>query len=97
MTRELTRILADCQNSDHVIKNYGEPESVGLMIFGFLEDGEESFGSSSTSGDSDKYGDHVDEQDDDVNSCNAEENKTFWESQDQLLEVNFCVGRVYIL
>lgn len=94
MTRELTRILSNCLNPDPAIKGYGcEPQSVGLMIFGCLEDSEESFGGSSNSDNSDSYRDLVDEQDeqedDDLNSCNAGENKSFWEAQDQLLQVLF--------
>lgn len=97
MSRELTRILADRQNSNCVIKNYDEQGSGGLMIFGFLEDSEESFGSSSSiSGDSGSYGHLEDEQEDDVNSFNAEENKAFWESQDQLLKVILWVIVVHV-
>lgn len=92
MSREFTRTLAVCQESNHTLKNYsGEQQSPGDMIFGFLEEGVESSNSSWTSGDSDKSGDYVAEEledDNDVDSCTAEKNKVFWESQDQLLLVS---------
>lgn len=95
MSREFPRSLADCQESDRTLKNYsGDPASPSVMIFGFLEEGLESSNSSYfSSGNSDSSGDYVaeemDDDDDDVDSCSAEKNKVFWESQDQLLQVTF--------
>ncbi|WOH05642.1 hypothetical protein DCAR_0625062 [Daucus carota subsp. sativus] len=92
MSREFPRSLADCQESDRTLKNYsGDPASPSVMIFGFLEEGLESSNSSYfSSGNSDSSGDYVaeemDDDDDDVDSCSAEKNKVFWESQDQLLQ-----------
>lgn len=93
MSREFTRTPADCQESNHILKNYsGDQQSPGVMIFGFLEEGVESSDSSwISSGDSDSSGDYVAEEmedDNDVDSCSAEKNKVFWESQDQLLQVS---------
>lgn len=93
MSREFTRNLADCQESNRTLKNYsGDQQSPGVMIFGFLEEGIESSDSSwISSGDSDRSGDYVAEEtedDSDLDSCTAEKNKVFWESQDQLLLVS---------
>ncbi|KAK1388882.1 putative Sugar phosphate exchanger 2 [Heracleum sosnowskyi] len=91
MSREFTRTLANCQEFNRTVKNYsGDQQSPGVMIFGFLEESVESSDSSwISSGDSDSSGDYVAEEmedDNDVDSCSAEKNKMFWESQDQLLQ-----------
>lgn len=84
MSGEFTRTL----------KNYsGDPESPGVMIFEFLEECVESSDSSwISSRKSDSSGDYVAkemEDDNDVDSCSAEKNKVFWESQYELLQVSF--------
>ncbi|KAM7492240.1 hypothetical protein LguiA_035161 [Lonicera macranthoides] len=77
------------------VKYSSEPEIEADMIFGFLDDTEEwSSGSSCNSGES--YGGGTtagnlleeEEEEEDESSCNVEENKAFWESQDKLLLAN---------
>ncbi|KAL7000407.1 hypothetical protein U1Q18_001555 [Sarracenia purpurea var. burkii] len=75
------------RNSGGVDKFVVEFESAGLMIFGFLEENEESPESSCNSGDEFDGGECVEKGEDvDQSSCNVEENKAFWESQEQLLQ-----------
>lgn len=97
MAGSMTRILAGDLSSGGTIKYSGEPEIEADMIFGFLDETEEwSSGSSCNSGES--YGggttagnllEEEGEEEEDVSSCNVEENKAFWESQDKLLMVIF--------
>lgn len=78
------------RNSGEVDKYSGESESAALLIFGFLEESEWSPESSCNSGDSCNGGDIVEELEEeevDESSCNVEENKAFWESQEQLIQV----------
>lgn len=80
------------RNSGDVDKYYsGESESTALMIFGFLEENEWSSESSCNSGDGFDGGEFVDEEEEvvDESSCNVEETRVFWESQEQLVQVNF--------
>ncbi|KAF7141470.1 hypothetical protein RHSIM_Rhsim06G0141000 [Rhododendron simsii] len=77
------------RNSGEVAKYSGEYESAVLMIFGSLEEGEWSPESSCNSGDSFNSGDFVEELEEeevDESSCNVEENKAFWESEEQLVQ-----------
>ncbi|KAK2998482.1 hypothetical protein RJ639_023951 [Escallonia herrerae] len=86
MAEEAMRFSSDNRN-----KYSGEPESVAVMIFGFLEESEESSDSSSNSTDS--YGSEdlfAEEEEEEGNSCNAEESKAFWESQEELLQATLC-------
>lgn len=61
----------------------GEYENADDMIFEFLEESELSSGSSCNSGKSCDNGD----LEEDENSGHPEENRLFWESQEQLLTV----------
>ncbi|KAA8526372.1 hypothetical protein F0562_008425 [Nyssa sinensis] len=65
--------------------NSGEPESASFMIFGFLEEVEDSPESSCNSVYAFDGEDFVEEEED-GNACNVEENRAFWESQDELLQ-----------
>uniref|UniRef100_A0A5B6YLG5 Uncharacterized protein n=1 Tax=Davidia involucrata TaxID=16924 RepID=A0A5B6YLG5_DAVIN len=71
------RFPMDCWNSDDTNKYSGEPD---FMIFGFLEEGEESPESSCNSV-NDFDGEDIVEDDEEKDG-----NKTFWESQNQLLQ-----------
>ncbi|KAA8524382.1 hypothetical protein F0562_010827 [Nyssa sinensis] len=77
------RIPMDRRNSDNIDYYSGEPESVAFMIFGFLDEGEESPEGSCNSGNS---FDGEDSVEDDGIACNVEENKAYWESQDRFLQ-----------
>jgi uncharacterized protein (TIGR01615 family) len=76
------------RNSGNIDKYSREYESTALMIFGFLEENEESVESSWNSGDSFDGGDVVGDEEEleDENPCNVEENKAFWESHEQLVQ-----------
>ncbi|KAF7141428.1 hypothetical protein RHSIM_Rhsim06G0141400 [Rhododendron simsii] len=77
------------RNSGEADKYSGEYESAVLMIFGSLEESEWSPESSCNSGDSFNSGDFVEELEEeevDESSCNVEENKAFWESEEQLVQ-----------
>ncbi|KAK3005459.1 hypothetical protein RJ639_016330 [Escallonia herrerae] len=85
MAEEAVRFSSGNRN-----KYSGEPESVAVMIFGFLEESEESSDSSSNSTNSYGSEDLFAEEEEEGNSCNAEESKAFWESQDELLQATLC-------
>lgn len=72
---QLVSIKSTDENKSHVADN---------MIFEFLEESELSSESSFSSRDSNDNGDF----EEDENSCDPEENKLFWESQEELLTVN---------
>ncbi|KAI3780645.1 hypothetical protein L2E82_10630 [Cichorium intybus] len=81
MTRATTGAPGTGRHSDDSTKLSGEYDSAADMIFEFLEESELSSGSSCTSGDSYDNG----ELEEDENSGDPEENRLFWESQEQLL------------
>ncbi|KAJ7981476.1 Protein of unknown function (DUF506) [Quillaja saponaria] len=60
----------------HGLMSFADP------VFGFLEDVESSSENSNTS---DDYQDFVEDE-----NCNIQDNKIFWEEQDQLLQENLC-------
>ncbi|XP_024992004.1 uncharacterized protein LOC112525919 [Cynara cardunculus var. scolymus] len=70
------------RNSDDNKKGSGKFESTTEMIFEFLEESELSSGSSCNSGNSYDSGELEEEEE---NSCDSEENRSFWEAQEQLL------------
>ena len=105
MAGSMTRIPAGGLSSGGTVKYSSEPEIEADMIFGFLDETEEwSSGSSCNSGESYDGGttarnlleeEEEEEEEEDVSSCNVEENKAFWESQDKLLLVNIYVEYGY--
>uniref|UniRef100_A0A5B7BKK7 Uncharacterized protein n=1 Tax=Davidia involucrata TaxID=16924 RepID=A0A5B7BKK7_DAVIN len=92
MAGATARIPISHRKFDESVKYYsGRPDSLAVMIFGFLEEGEESMESVCNSSESDNYVsiDDVnfdDDSEEDGNISNVEENKAFWESKDQLLQ-----------
>lgn len=92
------------RNSNEIGKCSGGPESMAVLIFGFLEEWEESSESLCNSGESSDYGgiNDMDVDDDElVDEGNAnnivEVDKAFWESNEQNLKVIFCFLRKGIL
>ncbi|XAR68013.1 hypothetical protein NMG60_11002990 [Bertholletia excelsa] len=87
MTEETTaKVRAGRRNSPEIHACLDRPESPDLMIFGFLEDVEESSESSCQSGLSFDCGEKVEEEDEeDEKSCSVEEAETFWKSQEEVL------------
>lgn len=92
------------RNSNEIGKCSGGTESMAVLIFGFLEEWEESSESLCNSGESSDYGgiNDMDVDDDElvdegnVNNI-VEVDKAFWESNEQNLKVIFCVLRKGIL
>jgi len=65
--------------------------SLSDMVFGFLEDGDESWSESASS-----EGYHENkimdmEEEEEENNGNVEENRSFWENQHQLLHVSIII------
>ena len=81
-------------NSKNKTKESGEFETTTEMIFEFLEESELSSGSSCNSGDSYDGGDL---EDDEENSGDPAENKSFWEAQEQLLMVDISFNFVKLM
>lgn len=79
------RIQMGGRISDKIVRFSGRQASFTDTVFGFLEVDDESLESSCDSGDW-VVGDFMDDEADDGNSGNAEENRAFWEAQDQLLQ-----------
>lgn len=75
------KTLAARRNYDEMVEFSGESESLSDYFFGFSEDVLDF--PESSSGSSHGYEDIEEEEE----SCNAEEKKAFWESQEQLLQV----------
>lgn len=74
----------------------GQAASLSDMAFGFLEDGEgwpESFSSTGGCSENGALDDDEDDDDKEKNSSSVEENKNFWESQHQILHVNFLLSK----
>ncbi|XP_052178709.1 uncharacterized protein LOC127792297 [Diospyros lotus] len=91
MAESTLRFPMGHRSSGRIHRFPGKPESTGVMIFGFLEENEESPESSYNSGaDSFNSEDLVDDDEEDENASNAEANKAFWESQELLLEATLC-------
>ena len=94
MAGATAKIPMQCRISDR-------PGSLSPLIFG-LEEGSESLENSCNSGESSDYG-GINEMnvDDDSNdgdaNINVEEDKGFWESKDQLLQVNFISKKILFL
>ncbi|KAK9284833.1 hypothetical protein L1049_024012 [Liquidambar formosana] len=86
MAGAINRISMGDRNSDKLVRFFDGQASFADMVFGFFEDGEESLESSCNSGEWVDAEDSVDDDTEDENSCNAEENKAFWEGQDELLQ-----------
>lgn len=71
-----------CWDSDRSAGYSDESTSIADDVFGFLEEQEESPNSSRDSID------YVEEDEDEI-SCSVDENRKFWETQNQLLQVLF--------
>ena len=78
---ELPRFPATDQSSEEMDKYGDVVVSFADTVFGFWEDVQASSENSSNSGDS------LDYDDENENFCTSEQNKTFWEEQEQLLQV----------
>ena len=95
MAGATAEIPMQCQISDR-------PESLSLLIFGFLEKGGESLKNSCNLSESNDYGVinntnvNGDSNDSDAN-INVEKDKVFWELKDQLLQVNFISKKILFL
>ncbi|KAF9672352.1 hypothetical protein SADUNF_Sadunf11G0032700 [Salix dunnii] len=61
--------------------------SLSDMVFGFLEDGDSSSGSTSSEG---CHENKILDMEEEENNGNVEENRSFWESQHQLLHATLC-------
>ncbi|KDP20978.1 hypothetical protein JCGZ_21449 [Jatropha curcas] len=66
------------------------PSSFSDMVFGFLEESEESFQSSPGSDQDCREIEEVDEEDEERENGNVGEDKNFWENQHQLLQATLC-------
>lgn len=71
----------DRQNSDDIMRFLDGMASSDDVLFGFLDEGNQSPEDFNLNGGSD-----IDDVDD---NCNSEENKVFWQEQEQLLQVTF--------
>lgn len=86
---------------DGIGKFPGRQESMAVLIFGFLDEGEESSESLCNSGESSDYGGikDIDVDDDELvderNVNNVEKDKAFWESKEQNLKVNLIFEEGY--
>ena len=78
MAGAMVRIPVIRRSSDDIFEFPGTTASLADMVLGFIEEVEVS-PENTTSG----------SDEDDENSCSVEENKAFWEEQDQLLQVLF--------
>ena len=78
MAGAMARIPVMRRNSDDILEFSGISVSLTDMVLGFIEQVEVS-PENVTSG----------SDEDEENSFSVEENKAFWEEQDQLLQVNF--------
>ncbi|KAA8524381.1 hypothetical protein F0562_010828 [Nyssa sinensis] len=91
MAGATARVPMSCQKFNGSVKFSGGPESIAVMIFGFLEEGEEPLESACNFGESDDYVgmngvSFDDDSEEDGNISNVEENEAFWESKYQLLQ-----------
>lgn len=87
MVGVLAEIPVNRPNSDEINKFLDGTATFVDAFFGLIEDGNDSSpeifrGEDYTVGDN--------EDGDDENSCNSEENRTFWETQEQLLQATLC-------
>ncbi|KAB2604406.1 hypothetical protein D8674_039598 [Pyrus ussuriensis x Pyrus communis] len=79
MAGAMVRIPVIRRSSDDIFEFPGTTVSLADMVLGFIEEVEVS-PENTTSG----------SDEDDENSCSVEENKAFWEEQDQLLQAILC-------
>lgn len=78
----------DRQNSDDIMRFLDGMASSDDVLFGFLDEGNQSPEDFPDSGNLNGAG--GDEDDHDNSNCNSEENRAFWQEQEQLLQVLFC-------
>lgn len=86
----------DRQNSDDIMRFLDGMASSDDVLFGFLDEGNQSPEDFSDSVNLNAGGDDGDEDD---NNNNSEENKAFWQEQEQLLQVifsSFFINKIYI-
>lgn len=79
----------DRQNSDDIMKFLDGMASSDDVLFGFLDEGNQSLEDYPDSGNF--AGGEESDADNDAAGCNSEENKTFWHEQEQLLQVTFIL------
>lgn len=77
----------DRQNSDDIVRFLDGMASSDDVLFGFLDEGNQSPEDFPDSGNLNGGGD-IDDVDDNSN-CNPEVNKAFWQEQEKLLQVLF--------
>lgn len=72
----------DRQNSDDIMRFLDGMASSDDVLFGFLDEGNQS---------PEDFSDFNggDDDEDDNNNCTSEDNKAFWQEQEQLLQVLF--------
>ncbi|XP_010489008.1 PREDICTED: uncharacterized protein LOC104766760 [Camelina sativa] len=75
----------DRQNSDDIMRFLDGMASSDDVLFGFLDEGNQSPEDFSDSGNLNGGGDD-DDDNNNINNCNSEENKAFWQEQEQLLQ-----------
>ncbi|KAB2612526.1 hypothetical protein D8674_034842 [Pyrus ussuriensis x Pyrus communis] len=80
MAAAMVKIPVILRSSDDMFEFPGTGVSLGDMVLDFIEEVEVSPEFNTTSG----------SDEDDENSCSVEENKAFWEEQDQLLRATLC-------
>ncbi|KAH7860277.1 hypothetical protein Vadar_011548 [Vaccinium darrowii] len=92
MAGEMVKNSTQFRRPDGIGKFPGRQESMAVLIFGFLDEGEESSESLCNSGESSDYGGitdidvHDDELVDERNVNNVEKDKAFWEAKEQNLK-----------
>lgn len=83
MAGTISRIPAIRRISDEIAEIRSGATSLSDMVFGFLDDGYAEDLPENTCSSGEGY----DDGDEEENSCSVEENKLFWEEQEQLLQV----------
>lgn len=85
----------DRQNSDDIMKFLDGMASSDDVLFGFLDEGNHSPEDYPDSGSF--AGGEESDMDNDAAGCNSEESKTFWNEQEQLLQVIYIyiVDKLY--
>lgn len=79
----------DRQNSDDIMRFLDGMASSDDVLFGFLDEGNQTPEDFPDSGNLNGAGDEEDDHDHDDDNNNSEENRAFWQEQEQLLQVLF--------
>jgi hypothetical protein len=84
MAQVIARLPLNYRSFEENVGFSDDPAYFTDIVFGFLEEQEVSPDGSCASG-----GEYNEEDEDEISPCNVEENKKFWDEQNQLLQVNF--------